>query len=502
VTTTSSTTGTPAPTPTPTPSASSVIGSAAQSLFNSLQTGSGVDTASLVTSLVAAQFATKTDLLTQQGNTLTAQISSVSTLKDTIATFASALKNLSTGGTLTTQPVSSSNSIVSATALPGASIAGQTSSITVSQLASAQVATTKIAVTDHTAVIGSGQLTLQLGTATYSADGTKMTGFSAGTAQAVTIDLTNSSLDGIAAAINAKKAGVTASVVTDADGSAYLALKGTTGSAQAFTLQATSDPTGNLAQFNVGPDATGTQMASVAQNAKLTVDGVSVERASNTISDLVNGVQLQLNGVSPVAVSLTTSTPTDGLRQAITDFVDSYNEVLSTLQTALDPQNGPLKGDTAAQGVLRSLQTLTTKILLPNAAAGTPTTLGEIGIKTNRDGTLSVDDDTVTNALNTWPGSVESMFAFSSSSSDGVTAAMQSISLNAGSTIFGLGASMTTYLQKQSDLATAKDDLATQSSTMTDRLTQQFASMNSRVAAYKSTQSFLTAQIAAWNKPS
>lgn len=495
------TTGSTTSTPTSTPSASSVIGSAAQALFNSLQTGSGVDTSSLVTSLVAAQFATKTDLLTQQGDALTAQISSVTTLKNTLATFASALKNLSTGGTLTTQPVSSSTSILSATALPGASISGQNSSITVNQLASAQVATTKTAIADHTAVLGSGQLTLTFGTATYSADGSQMTDFAAGAGTAVTIDLTNASLDDVAAAINAKKAGVTASVVTDADGTAYLALKGTTGSAQAFTLQATSDPDGTLSQFNVGKDATGTKMASVAQNAKLTVDGVSVERSSNTIKDLVSGVQLQLNGVSSVPVSLTTSTPTDGLRQAITDFVDSYNEVVGALQTALDPQNGPLKSDTAAQGVLRSLQTLTTKNLLPNAGSGTPTTLGEIGIKTNKDGTLSVDSDAVTNALNTWPGSVESIFAFSTSSSDGVTAAMQSISLNAGSTIFGLGASMNTYLQKQSALATAKDDLSTQSSTMTDRLTQQFASMNARVAAYKSTQSFLTAQIAAWNKP-
>jgi flagellar hook-associated protein 2 len=496
--TTSSTTSTP--TPTPTPTASNVIGSAAQALFNSLATGSGVDTASLVTSLVQAQFATKTDALTAQSDALTAQISGVSSLKSTIQQFATALKTLTTNGTLQSQPQSSNSNVLTASAQTGAALNGLTASITVSQLASAQVATTQTAVTDRTAVIGSGQLTLTLGSATYSADGSKMTDFAASPGTAVTIDLTDASLDGIAAAINAKKAGVTASVVTDVDGKAYLSLKGTTGQAQAFTLAATTVTSGTLAQFNVGVDATDTKMSSVAQNAKLTVDGVSVERASNTVTDLITGVKLQLTGTSPVAVSLTASSPTSGLKQAITDFVDSYNEVLSTINAQIDPKTGPLRNDTAARALLNSLRTLTTRTLLGGAAAGTPATLSEIGIKTNRDGTLSVDDAAVTNALNKYPASVEAMFSFSTSNSDGITAAMNGISLTSTSTLYGLGASLTRYTQLQSNLSKAKDALSDQSDQMKTRLTQQFASMNAKVAAYKSTQAFLKTQIDAWAK--
>ena len=92
---------------TPTPSASSVTASAAQSLFTSLSSGSGVDTASLVSSLVQAQFAAKTDALTQKSTNITAQISATSTLMSTVSQFASALKSLASGGTLQTQPVSS-----------------------------------------------------------------------------------------------------------------------------------------------------------------------------------------------------------------------------------------------------------------------------------------------------------------------------------------------------------------------------------------------------------
>jgi len=494
--TTSSTTSTP----TPTPSTSAAIGSAAQALFTSLSTGSGVDTASLVSSLVAAQFAAKTDALTTKSDALTAQISGISSLKSAITTFASALKSLATGGTLQSQPLSANTNVFTAAAQTGAKLNGLTASITVSQLASAQVATTQTAVADRTSVIGSGQLTLTLGNATYSSDGTQMTGFTAGAGTPVTIDLTDASLDNIAAAINAKKAGVTASVVTDVDGKAYLSLKGTSGKDQAFTLAATSDPSGNLAQFAVGPGAANTKMSAVAQNARLTVDGVNVERASNTVTDLIDGVKLQLTGTSPVAVGLSVSTPTDALKQAITDFTDSYNEVLKTINEQTDPQTGPLKNDTAARSLVDTLRGLTTRTLLSGAAAGTPTTLGEIGIKTNRDGTLSVDDTVVTNALNNYPGAVEAMFSYSTSSSDGLTVAMNAISLTSTSTLYGLGASLTRYNQQLSDVATAKDDLSTQSDAMNTRLTQQFASMNAKVAAYKSTQTFLKNQIDAWTK--
>jgi flagellar hook-associated protein 2 len=486
---------------TPTSTTSSATASAAQALFTSLSSGSGVDTSALVTSLVQAQFAAKTAALTAKSDTVTAQISGASTLMSTVSQFATALKSLATGGTLQTQPVSSNNNVLTASALSGAKLSGLSSSISVAQLASGQVARTTTPVASRTTALGTGDLTLTLGTATYSADKTTMTGFTAGAGTPVTINIASGSesLDGIAAAINASAAGVTASVVTDADGSAYLSLKGASGATQAFTLTATNDPTGNLAQLNVGVGATGTSLTAGAQNARLTVDGVTVERSSNTIDDLVAGVKLQLTGTSNTAVSLTSTTPTDALKSAVTDFVDTYNEVLKTLTAQLDPKTGPLKGDTAAQSLLRSLRSLTTTPILSGVATGTPTTLGEVGVKTNRDGTLSVDTTTLTHALSVAPDAVEAMFSFSSGSSDGLTAALNSISLSTSSTLFGLGASTARYNALQSTIAKQQDDISTQSDAMTTRLTQQYASMNAKVAAYKSTQAFLKNQIDAWN---
>lgn len=493
VTTTSTTTGTPTPTAT---STASVTKSAAQSVLTSLSTGSGVDTASLVTSLVQAQFAAKNAALAAKNTTLTAQISATSTLKSTISNFSTALGTLTGGGTLQTQPVSSNGSVLSASAISGAKVGQLSSSVTVSALASAQGARSA-AVADRTATIATGRMTLTFGTATYNAGGTQMTGFTAGSGTPVSIEVTDGSLDGIASAINAAKSGVTASVITDTDGKAVLSLKGTTGSAQAFTLTS-DDSSSALAQFDVGVN-TGT-LTGTAANAQLTVDGVSVQRSSNTVTDLIQGVKLQLNAVSATPVSLTSTRPTSALAQAVTDFVDTYNQVYASAKGLTDPITGDLKSDSAAKSLLRSLQGLTTKTMVSSGTTGAPTTLAQLGIATNRDGTLTVKTDTLNKVLAAYPDEVEAMFATTSSNALGLQSSLSGISLAASSSIYGLGASSDRYTKAQKDLTTEQDKVTTQSDQMTTRLTQQFSTMNSKVTAYKATQTFMENQIKAWNK--
>ncbi|WP_375285468.1 flagellar filament capping protein FliD [Sphingomonas sp.] len=483
-----------------TPTTASVTQSATKSLLDSLDAGSGVDTSSLVTSLVDAQFAAKKAQLTAKYETLTSQISGVSTLKSMIGDFADALAGLVKGGTLQSQPVSGNTAVFTASAITGAKLSGLTATIGVTQLASAQTAVSATAFASSSATVGTGTLTLKLGSATFDTGGA-MTGFTAGAGEAIdiTIDDSNSSLTGIAAAINAKKAGVTASVVTNADGSAYLSLKGATGAAQAFTLEASST-TGDLSKVAVGPGATAMSVTSQAKNAKLTMDGVAIERASNEISDLVEGVKLTLTGTSPVAVSLTTSTPTGALTNAVNDFVETYNGVFAALKEQTDPITGELRADPAAKDLLRNMQALASRVLLPDAAEGEPATLAQLGVRTNRDGTLSVDADALTKAITDHPASVEAIFSFSTVSGTGLNQAMASIKLNATSTLYGLGASTTRYLEAQGRIADQQDAIEDKAASMTTRMTQQFASMNSRVSAYKATQAFMQQQIDAWTK--
>ena len=199
----------------------------------------------------------------------------------------------------------------------------------------------------RTTTIGTGNLTFTFGTATVS--GGAMTGFTAAAARPSPSRSIrrNSTLDGIAKAINAAKAGVTATVITDADGSARLSLKGATGTASAFTV---SGDTPELAVLNVGKGQTATTIGSTAGNAALKLDGVAVERASNSISDLIDGVKLDLTSASvgnPVTIG--SSTPTAGLTQAVTDFVDTFNQMQAIVKEETDAATGSLHNDSAAK---------------------------------------------------------------------------------------------------------------------------------------------------------
>ncbi|WP_298668613.1 flagellar filament capping protein FliD [uncultured Sphingomonas sp.] len=499
MTTTSSTSGS-ATSPTTAATTASVNSSAAQQLLSSLNAGSGVDTSSLVTSLVNAQFATKAAALKAKSDALTTKISDVATLKGQISDFAAALESLVKGGTLVSQPASSNTGVLNVTPLVGAKLNGLSGSITVSQLASAQTAVSATAVASRNAPIGTGQFTLTLGTASYNSDGS-MASFAAGSGAPATITIGsgNNSLAGLADAINNASAGVTASIVTNVDGSAYLSLKGASGAAQAFTLTATTDDNGTLSAFNVGPGAA-MKISSKAQNAKLTLDGVAVERTGNTITDLVQGLQINLTGTSTVPVTLSSSTPTTALTNAVNDLVDTYNQVFAALKAQVDPITGDLRADTAAQALYRSMRGLTTRTLIGNAAPGAPSTLADLGVTTNRDGSISVDATKLTNAITNNPAGVEAIFSYATIGTDGINAAMQSIKLNATSTLYGLGASTATYTKAQGTIATQQDDLTTRQQQMTDRLTQQFAAMNAKVAAYKSTQAYMTQQINMWTK--
>ncbi|MDQ2763675.1 MAG: flagellar filament capping protein FliD [Pseudomonadota bacterium] len=470
------------------------------SISTALGAGSGVDINALVSSLITAQFANQTRQLTTQSATITKQISGVSTLKSGITSFSSALTSLVKGGSLATAPTSSNSTILNVSALSGAKLAGLSASVEVRQLAAAQVATSAPRA-DPNASVGLGSFTLTLGTATVTNGA--MTGFTAGSTAPVTIPITsgNSGLSGIARAINAAGAGVTATVLTDSAGS-RLSIKGATGEAQAFTLTANEDPNSpGLAALNVGPNATTTTIGSVAKDAIIAVDGTALKRSTNSISDLITGVKLDLLSASVgTTVTIGTSAPTSALSQAVTNFVETFNQLNTSIKEQTDPVSGALRSDAAATGLQRQLRQLTLTPLTTGAPAGTPNTLAEIGVKTNRDGTLSVDATLLSSMLTKYPQAVEAMFADGKGASgNGLSSALTTISDAAVDTTTGLGASATRYTKAQGDVATSQSNLTDAETAATTRMTAQFAAMDARVAAYKSTQAFLTQQVAAWN---
>jgi flagellar hook-associated protein 2 len=464
---------------------------AIESIAKTLGSGSGVDVTALVTGLVEASFANKNAALTAKSEALTARISKVSELKSTISDFASALSALTRGGTLATQPTSARTDVVTATRLSGANLTGLNASIEVRQLAQGQVASTNPFAGGKDSAVGTGTLTLTFGSATVA--GGAMTDFSAGPAApiAITVDASHNTLDGVAKAINAANAGVTASIMTDSAG-ARLVVKGASGASQAFELTGSGD----LAQLDIGRTATASQVNSVAQDALITLDGVETRYASNSIYGLIDGVRLDLvSAAIGTKVAIGAKAPTIEINQTVTNFVETYNQVYKMVKAATNAVDGPLRGDPAAKDLLRQLKGMTLATLLPGAAADTPKALADIGIATQRDGSLSVDTARLAMTLTTFPQSVEAIFAESA----GLTKALSDIAGRATNKDTGLGVSEANYAKAQTKVADEKEDVLAATEKLRNRMTQQFAAMDAKVAAYKSTQSFLEQQIKAWN---
>lgn len=467
--------------------------SATSSIITQLGSGSGIDVGTLVPQLVEAQFSVQTKRLAAKAETLTAQISSVSKLKSAITGFDAALKSLVKGGTLTTQPASSNPATLRVSALPGATLGTLAGSVEVRRLAQAQAATTRTPV-PATAAFATGRLTIALGTE-MTANG--QTDFAAADSFEVEVGADDATLAGVAARINAANRGVTAAVVTDGGG-VRLQLKGPSGAAGAFRVTGADDAGAggiSLSTLDVSRDpASPVAIGADARDAVLVLDGAEFRRAANSVSDLVAGVRLDL--AAPGTAALTSAAPTTAVGRAVQDFADTYNEMLSVLKEETNALTGPLKGEAAAASLMAGLKRLTTAVLNPGAAAGTPRALADLGLATARDGTLSVDATRLAAAVARYPGEVESMFA----EGRGLPAAMGQLATGASSNVYGLAAAAGRYAKLQAQNAAAQTALTAQSDAARTRLTRQYAAMDARVAAYKATQTFMENQVKAWNK--
>ncbi len=470
-----------------------------ESITKTLGTGSGVDTKALVTGLVEAQFAAKNAQLTKQSDTLTSQISGVAKLKAGITGFDTALKALVKGGTLTTQPNSSSSAVATVSAIPGAKVAGLSAQLTVQQLAGAQAATTNTAVPASQAFRG-GTLEVKIGSY-VTANGTT----SLVPSRTVPITIApNATLEQIAAQIKTET-GLQATLVND-NGGVRLTIKGATGAGQAFEITGTDTDgaaTGQgLATLAVGAGATGTTVGSPAKDALLTLDGASFSRPTNSISDLLPGVKLDLVATSTTPITLGSTSPGTSLTQAVEDVVATFNELRSLIQEQTNSNDGVLRTDTAATAMLRSLSQLTTAKLATSTTGG-PQTLSDLGVSTNRDGTLSLDSAKLKAVMARDPAGVEAIFADGTGPTNGgLSAALSAIRERATDKTYGLDAATSRYTKAATTIAEQKAKTSAAATTMSTRLTQQYATMDARVAAYKASQTFMEQQVKVWTKSS
>lgn len=347
---------------------------------------SGIDTNSIVDSLVALQ-RKPIEKLQEKRKLVDVKVSALAQLTSKLKAFETAARDLSTlgarGFSVSTQPAS-----VGVTTGVGAT-AGRYS-LEVGTLA--QAAKARSTPFASGATVAGGSLHIEADGDTFD----------------ITLD-DGATLEATAEAIRASGAPVTATIINDGT-SRHLVLTRTSpgheiGQPASSALSITETTTGS------GGQALGLATVVSAANAQLSIDGLDIERRSNTITDALPGVTLTLQKQTTAAEDLVITDDPAATKAALQKVVDAYNEVIKVVQGELDlkadtDRNKTLGGDPA----VRALQSRMQSILVREVGSGDVRTLADLGVKSGRNGTLSIDSATFDRAMASDAGSVDALF--------------------------------------------------------------------------------------------
>lgn len=464
------------------------------SIVTALGAGSGIDMAALAADLATAQFQARSERLVARSEVLERQISAASTIKSTLSLLASALGDRVRTGDLSPQPSVASPAVASVSSPAGTTGTGSYT-LEVLALATRQtLAGPALASADSAA--GAGTLTIRFGT-------TAAGGFTAdGGRPALDVEIASgATLSDVAAAINAKGAGVTAYVAQTAAG-AQLVMKGAEGAANGFIVEATEIAgEEGLAALAWNPVAGGdpARLLSAAGDASFKLDGLAMTSAGNATGPVAPGLSLVLTGTNAGApTTISFGNPAAAITGAMQDFVSALNEVAEQLRTATDPLTGDLARDPGARALRRALSELAGEVIMPAAADGAPRTLADLGLATQRDGSFRLDAARLEATLASSPEGAAAMFT---PGLYGIFATVDRIARNAARTgdPGSLAGSIARYQTQSSDTAKQNAALAEKQEALRASLTARFAKADTRISASQSTLSFLRAQIDVWN---
>lgn len=379
--------------------------------------GSGLDVNSIISQLMALEQRPLTALASKEAK-YQAQLSAYGSLKGALSTFQSAAASLASPAKFSALKASVADSTlatvsVAATATPGSH------AIEVQTLAQAQ----KLASAAHAATntaIGTGKLTISFGT--YDADTFTANGDKAATE--ITIGAGQNSLAGIRDAINAADAGISATIINDGTGYRLTVSSKDSGTANAIRIAVTDDDaahTDNAGLSQIAFDArtvsgvTNLSETVAANDAVVVIDGITVTKSSNTISDALAGVTLSLLKENPGSTTtLSIAKDTAGVQSSIQSFVKAYNDLNTTIVnlTKYDAETKKaslLTGESTVRTLQSQLRGLFNTPL--SSAGGGLASLPDVGITFQTDGTLKLDSAKLTASLNDPAKDVASLFA-------------------------------------------------------------------------------------------
>ena len=354
---------------------------------------------------------------------------------------------------------------------------------------------TIVSITDATHFVISANATAT-GTPADVQAGATFTSSGGGT-KTVTITSGNNTLEGIRDAINAANMGVTAAIINDGDATApyRLVLSGSLGASHSAKITVSGDAaiSGLLAH-----DPAGTQNLAetvTAKNANLKVNGVAVSKDSNSVSDVIHGVTLNLLAVTTTPVKLTVARDTSTISTSVASLVKAYNDMVAVFKTETSYDAAAKKGATL-QGdfTVRNLQAQMRSILgsAVSGTSGALNTLSDVGVSFQKDGTLKLDQTKLDAAMKDNFADIATLF----SSDTGYLTTLKTFTTSVLASN-GTIANRTNGIGKSiADIGNRRTDMETRLLSIEKRYRAQFTNLDAMLSSMNATSTYLTQQLA------
>jgi flagellar hook-associated protein 2 len=329
--------------------------------FGSASSGQGFDVASTVTQILANEQQIESPWKSQL-SALQAQDSAFTTLGNDLSTLTTKMQALTDfNGVMSQKQGSSSNTNV--LALTGASQTAAAGSHTITVTSLAQTSSNYSDAITNASDVLSGSLTIQVGS---------------GTSNTVTVNSSSNTLASLATAIN----------------SAGIGVSGTDGAAGQLTISSALSDTATSTAIGFATGQTGA-------NGSLNVDGIVLSTASNTVTNAIPGVTFQLLAAAPgTPVQVQITNDNAAVESAVNDFVNAYNTVANDIKTQEGKDASGKAQPLYGNPTLSLIQGQLSNAILGGSASGSISSVTQMGITLNNDGTLTLDGNALATALN------------------------------------------------------------------------------------------------------
>ena len=381
-------------------------------ILSKLNVGSGMNTADIVTSLVDSERLPQLERIEKYENQTENRISAYGVLKNDIKDFRDTIRTIKNTNAASHIGSSSNTTIATFTTTGSTGTENIDSSLVVSSLASTHTLVTG-EYSSSGSTVGAGSLVIDFGT--WSTTSSTNDTFTANSESSVTINTSaTTTLTQLRDSINNATDNAEATILYNGTGY-VLVIKGLSGASN--ELRVTPDSSSSSDLINNYSYTTSTKnltQTADGSDASFTIDGISMTRSSNTITNLFKGYTLELEATSSSAINISSSQNLSSIENLLNTFTENYNAIylniheMTTTAMSSDESAGPLSGDSLARSIQRELRSFTSKSIV--GYENGPYSLSLLGIQTNRDGTLSLNPNTLKKSFEANPIIVDAIF--------------------------------------------------------------------------------------------